>query len=66
MISVAVDRQRVARFESFWTHFAWIVPREVDVFNVVGNVLLSSGAFAANDTKPQVVGHPLDIRFYNP
>ena len=63
VVPVAMDWQRVSRFEDFWTHLALIVPRTVDVLNVIENVLLPSTSFVAHDANKQIFFHFPHTRF---
>ena len=63
MIPVAMDRQRVSGFEDFGTHLALIVPRTMNVFDVVENVLLPSASFVAHNTNKQIFFHFPHTRF---
>ena len=63
VVPVAMHRQRVSRFEDFWTHLALIVSRTVDVLNMIVNVLLPSTSFVAHDAKKQIFFHFPHTRF---
>ena len=49
-----MDRQRGSGFEDFGTHLALIIPRTVDIFNVIENVLFPSTSFVAHDANKQI------------
>ena len=63
VVPVAMDRQRVSRFEDFGTHLALIIPRTVDIFNVIENVLFPSTSFVAHDANKQILFHFPHTRF---
>ena len=63
MVPVAMNRQRVSGFENFGAHLALIVPRTVDVLNVIENVLLPSTSFVAHDANKQIFFHFPHTRF---
>ena len=63
MVPVAMDRQRVSGFEDFGTHLALIIPRTVDIFNVIENVLFPSTSFVAHDANKEILFHFPHTRF---